>query len=90
MKRKNYYELQPNTLTSLNLHDNLYINTYCQQGDLYSITDILRPNKALQKKIDKNKEKFGTYTIGIHIRRTDNIESQKTSSVQLFLSRINI
>lgn len=49
---------------------------------------IFRPIGSLQKRIDSIYQSFGNHTIGIHIRRTDNIASITESPTELFINRI--
>lgn len=49
---------------------------------------VFHPIKSLQNRIDTICQTFGNHTIGIHIRRTDNIASIKESPTELFIDRI--
>lgn len=49
---------------------------------------IFHPIDSLQNRIDAICQSFGNHTIGIHIRRTDNITSIKESPTELFIERI--
>ena len=58
-------------------------------GSYRNIGDIMSPNRRLSRKIDDFvSEKFGGCTIGIHIRRTDNVESIRNSPLSLFIEAI--
>lgn len=47
-----------------------------------------KPIKSLQKKIDNISESFDPNTIGIHVRRTDNIKAIQESPLYVFVSKI--
>ena len=49
---------------------------------------MFKPIPILQKKIDEVCAKFSANTIGVHIRRTDNIASIEQSPTELFVERI--
>lgn len=49
---------------------------------------LFRPNKEIEKAIDKITGSFDDHTIGIHIRRTDNIQSINLSPLTLFIEQI--
>lgn len=49
---------------------------------------IFRPKASLQQKIDEVCSCFGKHTLGVHIRRTDNVASISQSPTELFISRI--
>lgn len=46
---------------------------------------LFRPNEAVQALIDAYQQHFSDYTIGLHIRRTDSVESIRKSPTHLFL-----
>ncbi len=48
----------------------------------------LRPISAIQKSIDKNVTKFTNKTIGIHVRRTDHLDSIEESPLEFFIETI--
>ena len=54
----------------------------------YELKNIFVPQLDIQKKIDKVVQNFTKRTIGIHIRRTDNIESIKSSPLEAFINSI--
>ncbi|MDU1889876.1 MAG: hypothetical protein E6767_04235 [Dysgonomonas sp.] len=82
--RKVIYGLGLNKLGSLDIIENLIVSTYSQQGELYPLDKLFRPIMRIQKIIDDFTSQFGAYTIGCHIRRTDNTISINNSSVDKF------
>ncbi|MGI4886664.1 MAG: hypothetical protein ACRYFR_17045 [Janthinobacterium lividum] len=67
---------------------NVYIKT-C--GDfLYndSFLKKFKPVAALQQRIEARVNDFTSYTIGLHIRRTDNVDAIANSPLELFVQRI--
>ena len=54
----------------------------------HELFDIFHPIPSIQERIDKISNQFGTNTIGIHIRRTDNIASITQSPTELFIERM--
>lgn len=50
--------------------------------------DIFHPIGKLQERIERVKGMFAPQTIGVHIRRTDNIRSIENSPTHLFIERI--
>ena len=50
--------------------------------------DIYHPIKKLQDRIDQTKSSFGERTVGVHIRRTDNIRAIQNSPTSLFIERM--
>lgn len=54
-------------------------------GKLFS---IFHPIEALQQKIDESCSRFGEHTLGVHIRRTDNVASISQSPTELFIARM--
>lgn len=53
-----------------------------------SLFSIFQPIVHVQEQIERVSSKFGSNTIGIHIRRTDNIASISQSPTELFINRI--
>lgn len=56
-------------------------------------TDILRqlfiPLPTIQARIDQLCQQFSPYTLGVHIRRTDNTASIEQSPIELFITAID-
>jgi len=50
--------------------------------------DAFVPLPALQARIDHICESFTSHTVGIHIRRTDNIDAINGSLTELFVQRM--
>lgn len=70
-------------------HKNIYFKTCEEFGDNFSEFKKFTPVLSLQEKIDSIEKQFTKSTIGLHIRRTDNVESIKFSPLELFLEKIN-
>lgn len=51
--------------------------------------NIFQPTNSLQQEIEKRCAGFNEHTIGIHIRRTDNIVSITQSPTELFIKRMD-
>lgn len=68
-----------------------YMDSYHQFNEfpdaLYS--RLFRPVDDVKKKIAERVCKFSSYTVGMHIRRTDNSESIKKSPLSLFTDKAN-
>ncbi len=66
-----------------------YMSCYDEFGifpnDLYA--RLFRPNKVVRQLIANNASRFGEYVIGMHIRRTDNIDSIRMSPTELFIEK---
>lgn len=64
-----------------------YMSCYQEFGtyphDLY--TRIFRPVAAVREQVESNCRRFTAHTIGMHIRRTDNVESIAKSPTSLFI-----
>lgn len=67
----------------------IYIRTCHALGELYPLTEIFKPVKEIQDRIDAIVATFPAKTIGIHIRRTDNRMSISHNSPQDFIGIIN-
>lgn len=52
------------------------------QPSIYS--QLFKPSESVQSLLDNYLREFGHHTIGLHIRRTDNVESCKMSPISLF------
>lgn len=50
----------------------------------YHLKDLFVPQLDIQQKITEIISRFSSYTIGVHIRRTDNRESIKRSPIEAF------
>lgn len=68
-------------------YKNIYIQTCEEFGDNYLEFQKFKPVKELMEQIRKTEKQFN-HTIGIHIRRTDNIHSIEKSPVNLFEGKI--
>lgn len=88
-KRKSFYGIGINKLQELPNENRIICSTYSQQGELYPLAEIFKPIDEIEKIINDNKRRFGKYTVGVHIRRTDNINSIKNSKIELFYEKID-
>lgn len=61
---------------------------YFFHSDEKNLFDVFTPITPLQEKINLRSKAFNEHTIGIHIRRTDNISSIKESPTGLFVEQI--
>lgn len=81
---------------------NFNFNNWIQKGHVYMAsyldfqeisTDILRqlfiPLSPIQARIDHLSQQFSSYTLGVHIRRTDNAASIEQSPIELFFAAID-
>ena len=50
--------------------------------------ELFRPVKEVMQKVDGFRGQFSSHTIGLHIRRTDNVESIAKSPTQLFIDKV--
>lgn len=64
---------------------NIYIQTCQEFGDNLSY-ECLKPVKELEGRIDSVSSLFDEFTLGIHIRRTDNETSIVNSPIELFVN----
>ncbi len=53
------------------------------------IRNLFRPVQSVLEDIDRRCQEFSTYTIGIHIRRTDNVVSIQRSPLELFFKVVD-
>lgn len=69
----------------------LYSSSYSifYKGDSPKYHDVFKLNNDLQVQLNDIIRTFDTKIIGIHIRRTDNLESIKGSPIQKFVDYIN-
>lgn len=67
---------------------NIYIRTCQEFGYNYNQFKFFLPSQSIQQIIDQQVSKFNKNTIGIHIRRTDNINSIVQSPIELFISKM--
>lgn len=56
-----------------------------EMTEMYDLNRIFIPVKSIQEQIDKIVSKFDIHTIGVHIRRTDNVESTEQSPLNTFI-----
>lgn len=67
---------------------NLYISTCQEFGDHNKYYEVFKPVESIQKRVDEKTASFSEHTIGIHIRRTDNLIAKEKSPVSLFQSKM--
>lgn len=87
--RKSFYGIGINKLQELPKVKSVICSTYSQQGELHPLAELFKPVENIEKIINDNKRKFGKYTVGVHIRRTDNVNSINNSKIELFYEKIN-
>lgn len=61
---------------------------YFYPQDERKLFSVFHPIASLQQKIDEVCSHFGNHTLGVHIRRTDNIASISQSPTELFIARM--
>lgn len=68
----------------------VYITTCVDffHSDKKKLFDCFTPITSLQEEINRRSASFNEHTIGIHIRRTDNITSIRESPTELFIEQI--
>ena len=72
-------------------HQKVLLNTCFDFYELNAQTnfyDLFRPVEKLQKKIDEISKDFDQATVGVHIRRTDNVPSTDKSKTGDFIRRM--
>jgi len=64
----------------------VYINT-CSEFLSYSngLCNLLIPQPPIKERIKQYTDQFAEYTVGVHIRRTDNVISVRNSPLEMFL-----
>jgi hypothetical protein len=67
----------------------IYLSSCHSMSKHYPLNKLFIPTKEIQIIIDSIRDKFSSHVVGVHIRRTDNIEAIKRNSVEDFKSRIN-
>jgi hypothetical protein len=67
---------------------NIYIRTCQEFGSNYNEFKFFSPSPSIQQIISAEVFNFNKNTIGIHIRRTDNVNSIAQSPVELFISKM--
>ena len=92
VKEIDFYNLLPKSKLPLDKiakkNKNIYITTSQEFGDNHNEFKVFIPSELIQQIIDKQVSKFNKNTIGIHIRRADNINSITRSPIELFISKI--
>lgn len=73
----------------LDRHPNMYIysdNRFCKYSVGGPVSEIFVPKEDIKAKIDQYVLRFSENTIGVHIRRTDNVIAIKESPIEKFVS----
>lgn len=83
-------EFNTNLVTAIHEYFSLYLVHCCPFYDRTKGLQYVRPNSSMRKLIEKRKisSSIDKRTIGLHIRRTDNVGSIKNSPLELFINRI--
>jgi len=70
-------------------YKNAYMSSYQDFGSFSNeiYKKLFKPKDIVGEKIRHNVSMFSKHTIGMHIRRTDNIDSIKNSPIELFLDK---
>lgn len=68
----------------------LLLISCCSMSEHYSLNELFVPQPDIQKRIDDITSQYASYTIGVHIRRTDNAESIKRSPLEAFFRLLDI
>lgn len=69
-------------------HKNLLLVSCYPMCLEYKLHGIFTPQDDIQKRINNITSQFSKQTIGVHIRRTDNIESINSSPIEVFINKI--
>lgn len=71
-------------------HENVHIASYIPFFPYPSemLQQLFRPTPDILRTVDRITATFNAHTTGIHIRRTDNIQSIRLSPLSLFIARI--
>lgn len=69
--------------------EKLMLISCCSMSEHYHLNELFVPKPDIQEKIDNITKNFSPNTIGIHIRRTDNIESIKRSPLEAFFPMLD-
>lgn len=72
------------TMASNNNHRNVLIISGAPLCSDYTLDNIFKPTASIQSRIDQTVGTFNGHTIGMHIRRTDNVESINGSPIEAF------
>lgn len=95
--RKFYYQKQISNFNRIsgNIFDQLdssfdkiYLSSCHSMSSHYPLQSLFKPVADIREKIETVKRLFSKQTIGIHIRRTDNVHSIKSASIDDFKYRI--
>lgn len=66
----------------------VYIQSYGVWYPHEKKLDYFRPTEIIQRDIDRKKREFRDVCLGVHIRRTDNIDAVEKSGTELFITRM--
>lgn len=96
IKRKSFYFVKENELEKIireavkNKIEEITVSTCFQHGEMYPLSEIFCPNRDILRKIDDIYKSFSEYTVGIHIRRTDNVLSKNISKPEIFKEKVRL
>lgn len=64
---------------------NMMLISCYKMSEVVKMSDLFIPQPHIQKLIDSITSTFASHTVGVHIRRTDNVASISESPVELFI-----
>ena len=76
----------------INGKENIYITSYnrfCLHEICNNVGKIFQPTDEIENRISEVTQAYGKYTIGVHIRRTDNSSAIKNNPIEKFIIAIN-
>lgn len=71
--------------STIDANENIYFRGCYGFGESDGYYSFLKPSAEIQERIDRQTAGFTSFTIGLHIRRTDNEKAKRHSPVRLFL-----
>ena len=96
LNRRSHYFVKENNFEQIikeAIQDNIKeitISTCLQHGEMYPLNKLFCPNDQIYKTINDNYELFSDFTVGVHIRRTDNVLSKSFSKPEIFKEKVRI
>lgn len=94
LNRKSHYFIKPDDLVPIieeaikNNMKEITISSCYQHGEMYPLEKLFIPNDNIFKTINETYRLFSKHTVGVHIRRTDNIDSINFSKPEMFENKI--
>ena len=95
LNRKSHYFIKEKDLEPImeeavkNNQKEITISSCYQHGEMFPLDKLFIPNDNIYKTINETYKLFSKQTIGVHIRRTDNIQSINFSKPEMFEKKIN-